>query len=317
MLDKGYSYSEIADVLLFDESTARRYLATYQQNGLSALTSDNYQPYAGKLTEEQGKELGKYLDDHLFTDVTPIIDYVTQKYKAAYTKSGMRDLLHRIGFVHIKASHVPGKADPEKQREWLEVFQKLMAVKSPDTPVVYIDAVHPTFNSKPAYGWIRKGKKAEIPANSGRQRLNLNGAVNAETHEVIVTENQKMTGESTLELLRKIEDYYRNTPWIYVILDQAPYYDCQMVRDYCAKSRIRLIYLPAYSPNLNLIERLWRFMYKHTVNNRYFSSFADFRLELLCFFDRLPTDLFGGLRSLLTMNFSIVSDKDKRRTVII
>jgi orotate phosphoribosyltransferase len=77
--------------------------------------------------------------------------------------------------------------------------------------------------------------------------------VNAETQEVIVVENEKMTGESSLELLKKIKEHHPDAPHIYVILDRAPYLDSQAVRDFCLLSCIMLIYLPVYSPNLNII----------------------------------------------------------------
>ena len=316
LLDDGYSTDQISRILLLDETTIRKYLASYQNGGLPVLTSDNYQPYVGKLSEEQEIELYEYVAERLFLDVYPIIAWTYQKFTARFSPSGMRDLLRRIGFVYKKADHVPAKADPEEQRKWLEAFNKLMEVKSSETPVLFVDAVHPTFNSRPAYGWIPRGVKAEIPANSGREHINLHGAVNAETQEVIVVENEKMTGESSLELLKKVEERYPDAPDIYVALDNAPYHYSQAVKDYCLQSRIRLIYLPVYSPNLNLIERLWRFMYKHTLYNRYYPTFAEFRMELLFFFDRLSAELAASLRSLLTLKFHIASGEEKRKAVI-
>ena len=73
LLDDSYSVERISRILLLDESTIRRYLASYQQGGLSVLTNDNYQPYAGKLDHKQEVELGQYLDDHLYSEVSPII----------------------------------------------------------------------------------------------------------------------------------------------------------------------------------------------------------------------------------------------------
>ena len=204
-----------------------------------------------------------------------------------------------------------------------QLGEPFMAMKSSDAPVMFIDATHPTHNSKPAYGWIRKGTRAEIPANSGRQRLNLHGAVNAETYEVLMTENEKMTGESALELFRKIENQYQDAQDIYVILDRAPYYGCKTVKEYCRQSRIRLVYLPSYSPNLNIIEQLWRFMNEQVINNRFYQTFREFRVEPLCFFDRLSKDsgeskeFFDDLHSRLAVNFSIASDKETHRQVVV
>ena len=89
----------------------------------------------------------------------------------------MRNWLQRHGFSYKKPAIVPGKVNEQQQKEWIAEYEKLRAELSANETVCFIDGVHPTHNVQPAYGWIKKGIRKEIPANSGRSRLNLSGAM--------------------------------------------------------------------------------------------------------------------------------------------
>ena len=210
----------------------------------------------------------------------------------------------------------PGKADPKEQQRFVSMLDELMRVKDPDSPVLFADATHPTYNAQPAYGWIRKGERAEIATTPGRRHLNLHGAVNAETREVFAFDDERIDAASTLELFRRVEAAYPLADVIYMITDNARYYHAKAVSEYLKASRINLVFLPPYSPNLNIIERLWRLMHKHSLYNRSYGSFAEFRGAILDFFFRLPEEFSDSLRSLLTLKFNIVSDASgHKRTV--
>jgi transposase len=219
----------------------------------------------------------------------------------------MCTLLRRLGFVHKKASQTPGKADGKKQEAFIKAFNEFMENKSEDTPVLFMDACHPQHNSMPSYGWIYKGERVEIPSNTGRERLNLNGAVNAETHEVTVIDSPKINADSTIELFKRIEMNYAEAPFIYIFSDNAKYYHCAKVRDFLSRSRIILYNLPPYSPNLNIIERVWKFFHKVVLNNQYYETFQEFRNACLIFFDSIA-DYKDKLKTLLTLNFQKFSD---------
>ncbi|MBM3435739.1 MAG: hypothetical protein FJY07_05925 [Bacteroidetes bacterium] len=86
-----------------------------------------------------------------------------------------------------------------------------------------MDGVHPLHNSQPAYGWIRKGTDMVLQSNTGRERLNLNGAYNIEDHTAVVIESESINAQSTVVLL---EEMMRKQPkgLLYIILDNARYY---------------------------------------------------------------------------------------------
>jgi transposase len=314
--DEGVPFQEIARRLFLDPTTPSDWVQAYRQGGTDALLSDDYQPYEGKLTPSQLRQLDAYAGQHIFLDVGPLLLYVQDEFGVSFTRSGMRDLLHRLGFTYKKAALSPGKANPQAQRRFVAMLDEFMRVKAPDTPVLFMDATHPTYDAQPAYGWIRKGERVDIPTTPGRLHLNINGAVNAETHGVIVVEDERIDATSTLELLRRVEARYPDADTIYVFADNGRYYHAKVVQDWLAQSRVRLEFLPPYSPNLNLIERLWRLMCKHMRYNRCYGTFKEFRGAILEFFFRLPEEFADSLRSLLTLKFNIAPDAPGRRQVV-
>ncbi len=145
-----------------------------------------------------------------------------------------------------------------------------------------------------------------MPSNTGRRRLNINGAVDLERLEPLVRYDDTIDATSTLALFDQILLAYTCATCIYIICDNARYYRSRAVQAYLQDSRIKLVFLPAYAPNLNLIERLWKFFKKQVLYNRYYETFADFRTACEEFFNN-PQRYRGHLRSLLTENFAITS----------
>ncbi|EGV33944.1 hypothetical protein ThidrDRAFT_0099 [Thiorhodococcus drewsii AZ1] len=141
-----------------------------------------------------------------------------------------------------------------------------------------MDAVHPQHNPVLGCGWIKRGKQQAIQSNTGRQRLNINGAINIETLELTYRIDNTINAVSTIALLKQLESAYPAASRIIVICDNARYYKSKLVAEYLKNSRIQLEPLPAYSPNLNLIERFWKFFKKQVLYNRYYERFAEFRI---------------------------------------
>ena len=158
---------------------------------------------------------------------------------------------------------------------------------------------------QPSYGWILKGKERHIPANTGRKRLNLNGALNAETHQMVFREDSSVNAQSTIALLKQLIKIHPKAERIYVVLDNARYYRSRLVKEFVANSKIKLLFLPAYAPNLNLIERVWKFLKKKLLANRYYEHFADFR-KTCCDFLNNMGQFKRELKSLLNERFQII-----------
>jgi hypothetical protein len=129
----------------------------------------------------------------------------------------MTKLLHELNFVYKKPKNCPSKADPETQRKWVKKYRKLRRNAAPNDVFYFVDGVHPQHNGHPAYGWFEKGVEATILANSGRQRVNINGAVNIDTFEVEVDFTDSINSESMKRLMEQLIKDNPNAPTIYLI----------------------------------------------------------------------------------------------------
>ncbi len=199
---------------------------------------------------------------------------------------------------------MPGKLDLEKQDEFLDEYARLRKNKGENDPIYFCDACHPQHDSRPAYGWIRRGKDKELPSNGGRKRVNINGAVNIETLDIATDFAKSVSGESSLRLFRKLETKHPDAEKIHVICDNASYYKSTWLKEQLKGSRIAFRYLPGYSPNLNLIERLWKFFKKNVTYNKYYEKFEEFLAACNGFF-RCRKRWRESLRTLLSENFHL------------
>lgn len=284
LLGTGYTLKKVKQVLFIDDETLRSYVDNYRIDGIAGLLSDNRGGKACRLSEDQIDSLKEELDANIHLQTGSVINFVKQQFDVHYSSSGMRDFLHRLGYVYKKPKLVPGNPDQEAQEIFSEQYEDFMLSKPDDVEVVFVDAVHPEHNALAAYGWIKCGETRELKTNSGRQRLNLHGAINAETHEITIIESETVDSYSTITLLSAIESKYPAASSIKVILDNAKYHYSKVVRSYISDSRIDLVFLPSYSPNLNLIERLWGFFKKQVLYNTYYKDIASFRKACIKFF---------------------------------
>lgn len=308
-LGTGSSVEEVVKILMLDEETLRNYVNRYQQGGIVELTQDHYKGSSAKLTSHELTELDEHLQQTTYLTTEAIIAYVEQAYHVFYSTSGMTALLHRLKFTYKKSKLVPAKADKEKQEQFLKDLEIIRENKGKNDPILYMDGVHPQHNTMLAYGWIKKGTDNVLKSNTGRQRVNINGALDSETHEVIVRDDASINAVSTIELLKQIELVYPLAMVIYIICDNAKYYRSNLVREYLTSSRIQLLFLPSYSANLNLIERLWKFMKKKILYNKYYEKFSSFKEETLVFFENIDEHK-EELDSLLTNNFQLLDARN-------
>src|SRR5277367_563951 len=205
LYDKGWSPQQIAEALFISDQAVRNHIDDYK-------TSSKLNPESGgsneKLSQKQSDQLVVHLREHTYLYVKDIIAYVQATFGIIYTVPGMRTWLQRHEFSYKKPAVVPGKANKEQQQEWLAAYEKLRQGLSGDETICFIDGVHPTHNVQPAYGWIQKGVRKEIPANTGRSRLNLSGVIDVVSHNVVIQEDQTLNAESTIRFFQKIEESY-------------------------------------------------------------------------------------------------------------
>jgi len=287
LLGTGWTLKKVKAALLLDDETLRGYVQKYKEKGINALLTTNYTGRECRLTEDEQNALMKELDSQIYLTTQSVIEFIESKFGIKYTVSGMRDLLHRLGYEYKKPKLVPGNPDINAQEEFIDFYEQFMQDKPADAEVLFVDAAHPEHNTMAAYGWIKRGEKRELKTNSGRQRINLHGAINAETHDITVIESDTVNKDSTIQLLEIIHQKYFLASMIYIILDNASYHYSKKVKEFLEGKNIKLVFLPAYSPNLNLIERLWKFFKKKVLYNQYYENVKEFRKACIKFFKNI------------------------------
>ena len=198
---------------------------------------------------------------------------------------------------------IPAKADPEQQAVYLQdvLEPRLAEAQAGQRAVFFVDAAH--FVLAAFLGYLWSLKRIFIQAPSGRQRFNVLGALNAVTHELItVTNDTYINAASVCELLQKLADLQLDMP-ITLFLDNARYQKCELVQTTAKRLHIELCFLPPYSPNLNLIERLWKFVKKDCLYSEYYTDFTKFKTAILDCLGQTHTTHTKALDSLLTLRF--------------
>jgi transposase len=187
-----------------------------------------------------------------------------------------------------------------------ELKPRLDAAQTGDGHVFFVDAAHFVFGTFLCCLW--SFKRIFVRAASGRQRFNVLGAWNAVTRELIAVTNTTVVNTETMcDLLRKVASLKLTGP-ITLVLDNARYQRNAVVQALAEQLAITLLYLPSYSPNLNLIERLGKFIKRRALYGRYHPTFAEFQTAIREVLDGLPTTHAEKLRTLMTLNFQQFED---------
>jgi transposase len=308
LLGQGRGVRDVADALLMDRETVRTYFKRYQSGGIDELLRMSYVGSEALLDSEQLRALDEHLQSKVYQTAAEVARYVERRWGVRYTPSGMAALLHRLGYVYQQPKLQPGKHPPVAVQEaFVAKYQELKENKAEGDVIVFMDAVHPQHNPVLGGAWIKRGKTHSIPSNTGRQRLNINGAINIETLHLEYRFDETIDAASTLALFDQLQQANPTAPRIIAICDNARYYKSKAVAEYLKTSRIHLEPLPAYSPNLNLIERFWKFFKKQVLYNRYYERFSEFRDACETFFAELDAHA-PRLRTLLTENFQIIGN---------
>ena len=173
------------------------------------------------------------------------------------SRSGLIALLHRLGLAYHKPNVILRKLDEEKQKAFIASYEKLLNSLADNEAVLFADAVHPTHAARPVGCWAPKQDKLAIEQTSGRQRINIHGALDLATGQTRMIEVATVDAASTIRLLEAIEALYPMLALIHVFLDNARYHHAKLVQDWLSRPdcRIRLHFVPAYCPALCEIDR--------------------------------------------------------------
>jgi transposase len=308
---KGYLREEVAELLRIDEDTVTHYTKKYDESGLQGLLEQNYHQPKSQLEPytEQLKELFKKQVPHT---VNQAIEMINKETGICLKPSACRAFLKKIGMKCRRCGLVPGKAmDDEKQRQAQQEFHDkqlqptLDEAKQGKRTVLFVDAAH--FVMGAFLGMVWSFVRLLLPSASGRKRHNVLGAYDPISHEAITVTNDTYINQDVFcEFLEKIANAYADSGRpITLVLDNARYQKCQSVANKAKALNIELLYLPPYSPNLNLIERLWRFVKKQVLYSKHYDRFDSFRNSINNCINDLGTRFKSEMQSLMTMNFQL------------
>ncbi len=248
MLNFGFTYSQISQALILDEVTLRRYVERFQERGVDGLLEYRYTGGKSQLTALQQQALKTFLVKNTQTKAKDIASHIKNQYGISYSVIGVTKLLHRLGFTYKKPKIIPGKADRIKQEAFLKKYQEVKSNLGENDQIYFLDSTHPTHNTTASYGWILKGHENDkfIKTNTGRERLNLNGALNLNRHTAIVLEEKTINYKATIKLFKRL---LRKHPKgkIHLILDNASHHHHHTLKPFLKRHRrLKTIFLPLF-----------------------------------------------------------------------
>jgi transposase len=309
MMVEGINYDVISKSLGRTPGTLSTWRRWMVEGGLAKLFQWEYQGRIAELDKvpEKKTALLEHLASlpvkkaknaqHIIADMTGI--------KLGLT--AVREFLKREGARYKKPAQAPPKADDievqEAQAQYLDetLMPLLQQAAKGEVEVYFLDAVH--LLRKPALERCWMFSNLFVRATPGRDRYNVLGALNAVTHELVhIATAENISFNFVEPLLIALREKHPDKP-IHVVLDNARYQHNAAVRGVAEAYNIQMDYLPAYSPNLNLIERMWKFLRKEVMANSYFSTKEAFRHAINDFLKRYNTDYLSKVKQLFAWNF--------------
>ena len=300
LYSEGWSPEQISQALRMHQASIYRHVEDYL-NGKIKNTHLGFQSF---LSKQQTEEIIVHLEENLYHHNHQIVMYIKEKYGVDYTVSGLHKWLHRQGFSYKKPKGHPHKADPALQEEFIKQYKALKEeTKAKDEPILFMDSVHPTQATKLSYGWIKTGKTKHVGTTASWTRLNIVGAIQlGHLSDTITAQYATINAESIMDFMGKLRTKHGEKK-LHLILDRAGYHLALDVGKKAKALNIELHLLPAYSPNLNPIERLWKVMNEQVRNNRFFKGAKDFKDAIGYFFDQTLPSISNLLTSRINDNF--------------
>src|SRR3954463_7893067 len=306
--DDGRSREEIAGLVGVSTRQVGQWLRIFRNKGLEELCTLHYQGDPGRLGSAQVQRIRQEIEKGVFHNAEQIRTWIEATFGVPYSASGVKDLLRRIGASFHEVSGFFWKADVRKQKRFVRKYRRHKREAGPGTWRYFVDACHPVWGVDLLYScWLLVGQRFSVGVGSGRKRLNILGAYCPDDHDYVDLRltKENITGEQFVKLLEALLAKHPETERFILYLDNARYYSKPVVKEWlAAHPQFRLVPLPAYSPNLNLIERLWKSLRKKALS-RWHKTFEAMQAAVAEVLDRLG-DYRDELATLMTERFAIV-----------
>jgi transposase len=310
----GLPHRQIAELAGVSLRTTQRYLDEYFEGGLKLVCRIRWRgPKTVLLSHERSLE--EYFWDHPPRSTKEAAKVIFEQAGVRRGLTQVRAFLKtRLGLRYRKVAAIPvppKKTIGEHAREQSrfldqELEPRLREARAGRRAVYFVDAAH--FVWVPFLGCLWCLARLFVRSATGRKRYNVLGALNAATHDVIRVCNEGyVTADTVCTLLRSLAGAGLRVP-ITIVRDNARYQRCELVQSLARQLGIHLLFLPSYSPNLNLIERLWRLVRKRSLNSTWFDSFDQFKAAIDDRLARMATDHKQDVATLFVHQFQQFED---------
>lgn len=275
---------------------------SYNNKGINSVLETAPVPERPGRLKSHMEELSRSLESRVPRSAAEAAHIIRDISGISFSLRWARVIMHRCGFLFIKTQPIPGRACPQKQTEWGFALQPVIdEAKGCKRKLYFMDAVHFTLEAFTCHVWYKR--PLYLKTGAGRNRFNLLGCVDPFSLDIIQSHSMVyVDAEQIKSFLEKIRPESGDIP-VSIVLANARYQHCQAVKDKAAELEINLIFLPPYSPNLNIIERLWRYTRRHVLAGKYFDSPVKFHEALRHFFEVDFINHKQNLSPLLTLKF--------------
>lgn len=302
LTSQGLVPKDIWRLCAISQTTFYRYLHEYRAGGLAALKAVPFHRRQSQLADYR-TSIEADLRQRPPASVAAAAARIAALTGLQRGPTQVRQFLQSLGMKPRKVGQIPAKADVAAQEAFKteQLEPRLAEAKSGHRVVFFMDAAHFVF--APFLGLVWCFERLFVKAPSGRQRLNVLAALNATTRAICtVTNLTYITSETVCELLRLLAGAHPGM-LITVVLDNARYQRCALVQSLAQQLGIELLFLPAYSPNLNLIERFWKFVKKTCLYSKYYADSLSFQHAIIACIEQASDKHKEELASLLTLKF--------------
>jgi transposase len=312
----GKTREEVAELLGVSLSQLGEWLRVVRNEGIEALCTLHNKGDPGKLTAHQVEQLKEQVSTGCFRNSDQIRQWLEDTFHVTYKPSGVKDLLKRIGVSYHQVTGFLWKADPDKQKAFVQKYQRQKANASRKeaghTRRYFVDACHPIWGLDLVYScWLLVGQRLLVGMGGGRKRLNILGAYCPDDQEYMDLRltRDNINGEQFVNFMRMLRGRHPETKRFILYLDNAAYYGKPIVQEWLRRHReFHLEPVPPYSPNINLIERLWRFLRQKALR-RWHKTFEVMQEAVSAVLDHLE-QYQDELATLMVDTFHIIEKQD-------
>ena len=241
LLDDGISCAVIAKMLLLDDDTVRTWYSLYQEDGIEGLASFGHEGGICRLNADQQGKLQAWIGTALPRTTREVGAWIAREYGIDYqTRSGLIALLHRLGMEHRKPTAISRKLNPAKQAAFIKSYGDLLNQMLDDETVIFADAAHPSHSVRPVGCWAPRQQIFAVEQSSGRDRLNIHGAIDLQAGQTIIKDVLTVDAVSTIMLLMAIEATFPAKRLLHVFVDNARYHHAKLVQAWLARPECRI-----------------------------------------------------------------------------